>query len=259
MSSIVTLSNVSVRFRTYHQKSSGLKESVMRWIRPPGWYKKEAPKRTEFWGLKDINFSLEEGSRLGIIGRNGAGKSTLLKVISRIYRPTEGQVKVDGRIAPLIEIGAGFSPELTGRENIFLNGAILGIPKKELEKRTQDIIQFSELADFIDMPVKYYSTGMHMKLAFTIATEIPPDVLILDELYAGGDAAFIEKANERLQGFINKSRVLILVAHSMEYVKQLCNRVIVIDHGRIVADGDPTEMADRYLAYCHGDTNAFAN
>lgn len=176
--------------------------------------------------------------------------------MSRIYRPTQGTFSSAGRLAPLIEIGAGFNPELSGRENIFLNSAILGIRKKEVEKRLDSIVNFSELEEFIDMPVKYYSTGMHLKLAFTVATEISPDILILDELYAGGDAAFIEKANRRLLEFVNRSKILILVSHNVEYVRQFCNRAIVLDHGNLKLQGEPEEMIKRYTAYCAGDVHA---
>ncbi len=257
--SFISLEQVSVRFRNYYGSSSGLKEAVLRKIRPPQWTKKLGADRKEFWGLRGIDLQLREGDRLGIIGRNGAGKSTLLKVISRIYRPTEGKVGVKGRIAPLIEIGAGFNPELSGRENAFLNGSILGIPKKTIKERMDSIVQFSELEEFIDMPIKYYSTGMNLKLAFTLATEIPPDILILDELYAGGDAAFIGKANVRLQNFVSSSKILILVAHNLEYIQQFCNRVVVLDHGKIVADGDPARMIQKYLDYCGGNAEAFGN
>jgi ABC-type polysaccharide/polyol phosphate transport system ATPase subunit len=257
MSARVEIENISLRFRRYHGYSSGLKEAVMRMIRPPSWYRTRPPSKEEFWGLRGVNLHLEEGDRLGIIGHNGAGKSTLLKVISRIYKPTEGTVKVEGRIAPLIEIGAGFNPELSGRENAYLNAAILGIPRKVLQSRLNEIIKFSELEDFIDMPVKYYSTGMHLRLAFTIATEVAPDILILDELYAGGDAVFIEKANRRLEKFVNQSRILILVAHNLEYIRRFCNRAIVLDHGVIRVQGNANEVIDRYLAYCGGDKNAY--
>lgn len=244
--STVHLKNISVRFHKYHGFSTGLKEAVLRKLVPPMWHKKAPPRREDFWGLRDVSFDLKEGDRLGIIGHNGAGKSTLLKVISRIYRPTVGDLKVVGRIAPLIEIGAGFSNELTGRENIFLNGAILGIPRKQLVKCIDSIVAFAELEEFIDMPVKYYSTGMHLRLAFSVATEIPPDILILDELYAGGDAAFIAKGNERLDSFVKASKILILVAHNMEYVKRFCNRVMILDHGCIKAVGNPDEMIQLY-------------
>lgn len=242
----IDLKNVAVRFKTYHGYSSGLKELAMRVLSPPSWSKKRPPQKTTFWGLKNIELSLKEGDRLGVIGRNGAGKSTLLKVISRIYRPTLGTVNVQGRLAPLIEIGAGFNPELSGKENVYLNGAILGLPRKALSQRMEAILDFSGLKDFSDMPVKYYSTGMHLRLAFSIATEVSPDILILDELFTGGDANFLEKANARLKLFIEKSKILILVTHSLHYVKQHCNTAILLDHGEVVTRGQPSEVIQEY-------------
>lgn len=244
----IHLEDVSVRFKLYHGQSSGLKEAAMRWLRRPGWYSNLPPQKTEFWGLRNIHLHLEEGDRLGIIGHNGAGKSTLLKVISRIYRPTRGKIAVHGRIAPLIEIGAGFNPELSGRENAYLNGSILGLSRKTVTQRMDSIIEFAELRDFIDMPVKYYSTGMHLRLAFTIATEVSPDILILDELFAGGDAPFVEKANKRLTQFIEQSKILILVTHNFEYAHQFCNKAIVLCHGELKFSGDPAEVVSHYLA-----------
>ena len=257
MSARVHLSNVSVRFRKYHGYSSGLKEAAMRWLSSPEWTRKHPPSKAEFWGLRGVNLDLVDGARLGIIGPNGAGKSTLLKVISRIYRPTEGEVGIAGRIAPLIEIGAGFNMELSGRENAYLNGAILGLSRKVIAQRMDSILRFTDLQEFIDMPVKYYSTGMHLRLAFTLATEIAPDILILDELYAGGDAAFIEKANRRLESFIADSKILILVAHDMNYIRRFCNQAIALDHGCIRATGKPADVVERYLAFTRGDSKAY--
>lgn len=253
----VQLNDVSVRFRKYTGRSTGLKEAVLRLLRPPSWYDRNRPSKTEFWGLKGVSLSLQEGDRLGIVGHNGAGKSTLLKVISRIYRPTVGQMSVGGRIAPLIEIGAGFNPELTGRENAYLNAAILGISRKVVAERMDNIVSFAELEEFIDMPVKYYSTGMHLRLAFTIATEVTPDILILDELYAGGDVQFVEKANTRLDKFIRESKILILVAHNLPYIERFCNRAIILDHGMIRFAGDAKDAVARYLAYNKGDKSAY--
>lgn len=253
----IELKNVSVRFRRYEQTSNGIKEAVMRWLRPPAWTKTGLKREPYFWGLKNINLVLNEGDRLGIIGHNGAGKSTLLKVLSRVYRPTSGEIFVQGRVAPLIEIGAGFAPDLSGRENVFLNGTIMGIPTRTLSSRMDSIVNFSELTDFIDTPVKYYSTGMYLRLAFTLATEVIPDILILDELYAGGDVTFVEKGNKRLDTFVRSSKILILVAHQMEYIERFCNRVIVMDEGQIIGDGRPDEMIPRYLAHMRGDEGAF--
>lgn len=235
-----------MRFKKRSHQSHALKETALRLLRPPRWQKLAATDT--FWGLRDVSFNLREGDRLGIIGGNGAGKSTLLKVISRIYRPTEGKAHVNGRIVPLIEIGAGFNPELSGRENVFLNGAILGMPRRLIADRMASIIDFSELGDFIDMPVKYYSTGMHLRLAFSLATEIEPDILILDELYAGGDASFIERANIRLERFVSGSKILILVAHNLDYIRRFCTQVMVLDKGKIFAQGKPSEMIDAYLS-----------
>ena len=257
MPATIHLENIGVRYRKVFGQSSGLKEAAMRLLNRPQWYKTAPPTKTEFWGLRGVSLRLDEGDRLGIIGHNGAGKSTLLKVISRIYKPAEGTVSVSGRVVPLIEIGAGFNPELTGRENAFLNGAIIGIPRKVIQARLDSIFEFSELGDFVDMPVKYYSTGMYLRLAFTLATEIPPEILILDELYAGGDAVFIEKANRRLESFVNQSKILILVAHNLEYVKRFCNKALVLDHGELKIEGSPNEVIERYLAYCKGDLTAY--
>jgi ABC-type polysaccharide/polyol phosphate transport system ATPase subunit len=257
MTTEIFLENVSLTFRIY-QGHAGIKETVVRWLHPPNWYKRNRPRVTKFWALQGINLRLHDGMRLGIIGRNGAGKSTLLKVISGIYRPTLGSRRVCGRIASLIEIGAGFSPELSGRENIFLNAAILGIPRKIVHQRMGSIIDFSELGEFIDMPVKYYSTGMTLRLAFTVATEVLPDVLIIDEVYAGGDASFIERANARLDRFINQSKILVLVGHDLLHVQRFCSQVIVLDHGRILAHGPSKDTCERYLAFCQGDQSAFS-
>lgn len=254
----IQLQNVSIKFRSYSGRATGLKESVMRWLSPPTWTHNSPKEESEFWALRHIDLFLKEGDRLGIIGHNGAGKSTLLKVISRIYRPTEGTVSVQGRIAALIDIGAGFNPELSGRENVYLNGAILGIPKKVLAERMASVIEFSELSNFMEMPVKYYSTGMYLRLAFAIATEISPDILILDELFAGGDAAFIQKANVRLDHFIARSKILIVVAHNMEYICRYCNRAIVLDHGRILAQGNPKDVVEGYLEHSRGNREALA-
>ena len=240
------LDKVSVRFMIGGLRAAGLKEALLHKLLPPAWTPQN--QRRPFWGLKEVSLSLKVGDRLGIIGHNGAGKSTLLKVMSRIYTPTQGNVEVVGRLAPLIEIGAGFHGELTGRENCYLNGAILGFNRQQITDRLDSVIAFSGLRDFFDTPVKYYSTGMQLRLAFTLATEIAPDILILDELYSGGDAAFIEKANQRLDRFISDSKILIFVAHSMEYVLRFCSRCILMDHGTIVASGDAPAVVEEYLA-----------
>lgn len=247
MGSEIKARDISVRFRKYHG-GAGLKEAVLGLLSSPLDRKNRPARKSEFWGLRNISLDLKEGDRLGIIGHNGAGKSTLLKVVSRIYRPTEGTLTVRGRVAPLIELGAGFNPELTGRENTFLNGSILGIPRRVIKSRLDSIVAFAELEEFIDMQVKYYSTGMHLRLAFSIATEVSPDILILDELFAGADRAFIEKANERLDRFIAQTHIFMLVSHEMDYIRRFCNRAILLDHGRLIAAGKPDEIVDRYVS-----------
>lgn len=208
---------------------------------------------TDFWAVRDFSLTIEPGERVGIVGHNGAGKSTLLKALCRIYEPTEGRITVDGRIAPLLEIGAGFHAEFTGRENIYLNGAILGYSKKQLTALEPEVIAFAELEEFIDTPVKYYSTGMYMRLAFSLATAMHPDILVLDELFAGGDAAFIEKAKKRMHAFIDRASIMVMVSHDESLIRSLCTRVIWLDHGRIVADGPTHEIVDRYLAHMSGN------
>lgn len=248
----VSLEGVSLRFRSYQGYAGGLKEAMLRAIVPPKWVGTLPPTKKEFWALNDLTFDFRPGDRIAILGQNGAGKSTLLRVLSRIYKPTRGRVEVRGLLAPLIEIGAGFNPELTGRENAFLNAAILGIPGKVLSPRIPDIIDFSELGDFFDVPVKYYSTGMLLRLAFTVATEVTPDILILDELFAGADIAFIEKANRRLDEFIRKAPIFILVTHEMKYVERFCNRALLLDKGRLIADGPPAKVVETYMGRALG-------
>lgn len=186
--------------------------------------------------LHNINLSIKDGEKVGIIGHNGAGKSTLLKVISGIYPIQMGSISKIGNIAPLLELGAGFHPELTGRENIYLNSAFLGISKHKTSSIEKDIIAFAELERFIDTPVKYYSSGMYLRLAFSVATSIEPEILILDEVFAGGDAAFVKKAKTRMQHIVNKSKIMILVSHDDDLINKLCNRVIKMEKGAIVSD-----------------------
>lgn len=201
---------------------------------------KDTWQRERFKALDDVNFSIEEGEVVGIIGHNGAGKSTLLKHLANITKPTHGEVIVRGSIAPLIEVGAGVNPELTGRENIFLNGAILGIPKKVIQSKLDEIIDFSELEQFIDTPVKRYSSGMTVKLGFSIATSMDADILIIDEVLAVGDLAFQRKCFDRMEDQIQKQgKTVLLVSHNIRQVERLCSRVILMDHGRAIYDGDP--------------------
>ncbi|MBK5528324.1 ABC transporter ATP-binding protein [Pseudomonas sp. TH08] len=243
MNSNISIKNLNLNFRLYHDKGQSLKEFFAGLLKRRG-----KVKYTEFRALKDLNLEITHGDRIGIVGHNGAGKSTLLKAICGIYHPTEGSVTVNGRIAPLLEIGAGFNVELSGRDNIYLNGAILGYSTSMLKKIEPEIIEFTGLAEFIDTPVKYYSTGMYMRLAFAIATAVHPDILILDELFAGGDAEFIDKALLRMHEFIDSSSIMVFVSHQPDLLKKLCNRVIWIDHGSIVEDGLPEVVINKYLS-----------
>lgn len=203
---------------------------------------KDTWQRERFKALDDVNFSIEEGEVVGIIGHNGAGKSTLLKHLANITKPTSGEAIIHGSIAPLIEVGAGVNPELTGRENIFLNGAILGIPKKIIQSKLDEIIDFSELEQFIDTPVKRYSSGMTVKLGFSIATSMDADILIVDEVLAVGDIAFQQKCIERMEGLIKRQgRTVVIVGHNIRQLERLCSRVILLDHGQISKDGSPRE------------------
>ena len=201
----------------------------------------------QFKALDNISLKIKSGERLGIIGANGSGKSSLLKVIAKIYEVYEGNIEVNGEVAPLLEIGAGFVPDLTGRENIYLNCSLLGLKKNEVENVIKDIIKFSELEEFIDNPLKTYSTGMHTRLAFTIATSINPEILILDEIFAGGDFSFIKKAKDRLNKFMNKAKIIIIVSHDLNLVKNICNRMILMDKGKIIGDGSPEKVIEQYI------------
>lgn len=235
----IVIENLSLEFRVYHDGASSTKEYFANFFR-----KNQRKQYTDFLALKDVFLSVEDGERVGIIGRNGAGKSTLLRTIARIYQPTLGHVLIDGRVAPLLEIGAGFHPEFTGRENIYFNGALLGYSKEQLREIELEVIRFADLEDFIDSPVKYYSTGMYMRLAFSLATTVHPDILILDELFVGGDASFVRRGKERMNQMIDRSSVMVLVSHDQGLLRSLCDRIIWLDHGVIVADGGHSVLDD---------------
>ncbi len=240
--SYIQFNDVSLRFRIYTDKGMSIKEAIINSIR-----KKQYDERVkEFWVLQNLNTTIHQGDRLGIIGNNGAGKSTMLKLISKIYEPTLGSIDIKGRVVPLIELGAGFNPELTGRENIYLNGAVLGYTKSEMEALEANIVEFSELKEFIDVPIKYYSTGMYARLAFTVATEINPEILIIDEIFAGGDINFVERAVLRINNLIDSAKIVIMVSHSLGLIESTCNRCLVIaDHG-IAFDGKVDEAIAFY-------------
>jgi ABC-type polysaccharide/polyol phosphate transport system ATPase subunit len=204
---------------------------------------------SEFWALRNVSLRVEQGDRAAVIGGNGAGKSTLLRVLARIYPPTSGEVVIRGSVAPLIEMGAGFNAELSGSENIVLNGAMLGFGRSAMLSMVDRIYEFTGLREFADMPLKYYSSGMYMKLAFGIATEVEPDILLVDESLGVGDAAFVERAKARLRSLFHRSRAVILVSHDMKAIRELCTRGIWIDQGRIVRDGPIDEVIECYLEW----------
>lgn len=238
---MIILKNVSMKFDLGVEKDNSLKMIFINLFTP-----KKKKKKDYFWALKDIDFRINKGDVVGIIGANGAGKSTLLKVVSGVYKPTTGTVEVNGKISPMIELGAGFDGELTARENIYLNGAILGYSKEFLEQKFDEIVEFSELKDFLDVPVKNFSSGMVAKLAFSISTIVDPEVLIVDEILSVGDIKFQEKSKNKMMSMIEGGTTVLYVSHSIDSIKELCSKVIWLDHGKIVKMGDTKEICDEY-------------
>jgi lipopolysaccharide transport system ATP-binding protein len=208
---------------------------------------KERSERDEFWALRDVNFEISQGDRVGIIGRNGAGKSTLLKVLSRIVEPTTGRIGIRGRVASLLEVGTGFHPELTGRENIYLNGAILGMSRREIERKFDEIVAFAEVERFLDTPVKRYSSGMYVRLAFAVAAHLEPEILIVDEVLAVGDAQFQKKCLGKMEDVGKEGRTVIFVSHQMSAIQALCDRGIVLQAGKVILDGNSNDAVNLYL------------
>ena len=237
---MIQVDNVSMRFKLAHDRISSLKEYMTKLIKGQLQYE-------EFWALRNVSFNVSKGEVVGIIGKNGAGKSTLLKIISGILKPTEGSVKCSGSIVPMLELGSGFDHDLTGRENIFLNGAILGYIKEFLESKYEEILEFSELGKFIDVPIRNYSSGMLMRLAFSIATVVNPEILIVDEILAVGDAAFQEKSKARMMELMGGGTTVLFVSHTIEQIMELCSRVIWLEQGNIVIDGKPDDVCSAYL------------
>lgn len=237
---IIDIQNVSVRFNKSTESISGLKEYIIKLI------KKELMFQ-EFFALKDVSFSVKKGEAWGLIGKNGSGKSTLLKLISGIITPYQGNIKVQGRISPLIELGAGFDPELTARENIFLNGALLGYKKEFISQHFDKIIEFAELSDFVDIPLKNFSSGMSARLGFAIATITKPDILIVDEVLAVGDFAFQQKCKARMEELLSGGTTLLFVSHSIEQVQELCQKAIWLENGCIKAIGEVNTVAQQYM------------
>jgi lipopolysaccharide transport system ATP-binding protein len=230
-------------YRTLRESLHQLAQTPLRWLRR----QRSAPTE-DFWALRDVNFEIEPGEVVGIIGRNGAGKSTLLKILSRITRPTEGAVKLRGRVGSLLEVGTGFHPELTGRENIYLNGVILGMKRREVDKKLDAIIEFAEMAQFIDTPVKRYSSGMYVRLAFSVAAHINPEILLVDEVLAVGDLAFQKKCLGQMDAVAKGGRTVILVSHQLETLSSLCPSCLLLERGQLVAKDSTKTIIDRYLA-----------
>ena len=237
---MIRIKNVSMKFNMDIEKDFSIKQAFI------NLFTGKKKKNEYFWALKNVTFSVNKGDVVGLIGSNGAGKSTLLKVVSGVMKPTSGKVEVDGVISPMIELGAGFDQNLTARENIYLNGAILGYSKKFLDSKFDEIVEFSELKDFLDVPVKNFSSGMTAKLAFSIATIVEPEILIVDEILSVGDLRFQEKSKNKMMEMIKGGTTVLYVSHSLESIKELCNKVIWLNHGQIVKMGDTKEICDEY-------------
>lgn len=238
---MIRLKDVGMRFNLGIEKDNSLKMTFIRLFD-----KRKRVKKSDFWALRHVTFNVEKGDVVGLIGANGAGKSTLLKVVSGVMKPTEGTVEVDGVISPMIELGAGFDGDLTARENIYLNGAILGYSKEFLDEKFDEIVEFSELKDFLDVPVKNFSSGMVAKLAFSISTVVDPEILIVDEILSVGDIKFQEKSKNKMMSMIKGGTTVLYVSHSLESIKELCNKVVWLDHGKVVKIGETKEVCDAY-------------
>lgn len=236
---IIYVEHVSMRFNLSSEKFDSFKEYVIKSL-------KKQVSYDEFWALKDVSFEVKRGDSFGLIGLNGSGKSTMLKTIAGVLKPTKGTVTVGGNIAPLIELGAGFDMDLTARENVFLNGALLGYNRAQMEAQYEDIVEFSELRDFMDVPVKNFSSGMVSRLAFAIATIGIPDILIVDEVLSVGDFRFQEKCEARIQNMKDQGTTILFVSHSIEQVKKICNKVVWLDHGVLKMFGDAQEICSIY-------------
>lgn len=237
----VFLRDVNVAYRIPTERIRTIKEYLIKKVRGK-------VKHQHFFALRDINLSIDRGEIFGIIGRNGAGKSTLLKVVSRVLYPTSGRVWIKGIVSPLLELGAGFHPELTGIENVYLNGTLLGHTRSEIQSKIQNILDFSEIGDFINAPIRTYSSGMIARLGFSVATAWEPDILILDEVLSVGDAAFQKKCSNRMLSLIQGKSTVLLVTHSPELIEELCTKAVLLDYGKIVSSGSGKEISQQYVS-----------
>jgi lipopolysaccharide transport system ATP-binding protein len=267
MSTVISVENLSKKYIIGHQKqrrytalrdvlANGAKRFADK-LRHPFAVAESDPTHEEFWVLKNVSFNIQQGDRVGIIGRNGAGKSTLLKTLSRITEPTSGKIKIRGRVASLLEVGTGFHPELTGRENIYLNGAILGMSKAEIKRKFDEIVSFAEVERFLDTPVKRYSSGMYVRLAFAVAAHLEPEILIVDEVLAVGDAQFQKKCMGRMEAVGKEGRTVLFVSHNMNAIEQLCTSALRFDSGALVEHGD--NVSDIIKGYLHVDDGKRSN
>lgn len=254
MTAMIKVENLGKRYVLWHanrKQYSTLRESLYDGLRRLFSHagRGGVQEREEFWALRHLSFEVEQGCKLGVIGRNGAGKSTLLKILSRITVPGEGKAFLNGRVASLLEVGTGFHPELTGRENIFLNGAIMGMQRTEIKKKFDEIVNFAEVEKFLDTPVKRYSSGMYVRLAFAVAAHLEPEILLIDEVLAVGDAEFQRKCLGKMNDIsLREGRTIIFVSHNMPSIRTFCNRVLLLDRGQLKLDGEPTQVIGEYLA-----------
>jgi len=243
MDSMIKVNDVSMKFNLGIEKNFSLKLFFINMFKP----KKKDKTSKDFWALKHINFEVKPGEVVGFVGGNGAGKSTLLKVVSGVMKPTEGTIEIGGNICPMIELGAGFDMDLTARENIYLNGSILGYSKPFIDEKFDEIVEFSELQDFLDVPVRNFSSGMTARLAFSIATIVDPEILIVDEILSVGDIAFQQKSENKMRSMINGGTTVLYVSHSVQSIRSLCDRVVWIDHGVMQMVGSADEVVEAYL------------
>lgn len=246
---MVSVQNVSMRFNLGIEKHFSIKQAFVELFDANKRKEKEEKKKqSDFWALKDVSFDVKKGEVVGLIGNNGAGKSTMLKIVAGVYKPTEGQVLSYGNICPMIELGAGFDMELTARENVFLNGAVMGYGEEFLHSKYDEIVGFSELKDFMEVPVKNFSSGMSARLAFSVATIVEPEILIVDEILSVGDIAFQAKSEAKMLSMIGGGTTVLYVSHAIESIQKLCDRVVWLDHGNVVKIGDTNEICKEYVA-----------
>jgi len=242
---VISIQDVSKQYIIGHRLNGSIRDSIK------GIFRRKKGSKEAFWALKEISFDVDEGEAIGIIGRNGAGKSTLLKILSRITLPTKGRFEICGRVASLLEVGTGFHPELTGRENIFLNGVLLGMSRKEVRKRFDEIVDFSGVEQFLDTPVKRYSSGMYVRLAFSVAAHLEPEVLIIDEVLAVGDTEFQKRCLGKMGQIAGSGKTVLFVSHNMSAIEQICNRTVLLEKGRMIALGPSSEVIQKYLSKSH--------